>query len=92
MEFKYNGGEVFTFRGDDDLWVFVNGKLGLDLGGVHGALEGTLDLDANAARLGVTPGNVYALDFFQAERHTSESNFRIETNLVFTNCDPIIVR
>jgi fibro-slime domain-containing protein len=92
MEFKYNGGEVFTFRGDDDLWVFVNNKLGIDLGGVHGALEGTLDLDANAARLGIAPGNVYALDFFQAERHTSESNFRIETNLEFTNCDPIIVR
>ena len=34
-----------------------------------------------AAELGIAPGNVYALDFFFAERHTSESNLRIETSL-----------
>lgn len=92
MEFRYQGGEVFQFRGDDDLFVFINNKLALDLGGVHGPLEGTVDLDGMAAALGITAGNVYPLDFFHAERHTSESNFRVETNLEFTNCTPIIVR
>jgi fibro-slime domain-containing protein len=79
--FRYRGGEVFTFTGDDDVFVFVNGKLALDLGGVHGPEAGTVDFDAQAGDLGITTGNVYTLDVFHAERHTSMSNFRIETSI-----------
>jgi fibro-slime domain-containing protein len=79
--FVYEGGEMFTFRGDDDLFVFVNGILALDLGGVHPPMEDTIDFDAQATNLGITPGNVYAIDLFFAERHTSQSNFRIETTI-----------
>jgi len=79
--FSYAGGEKFTFRGDDDVWVFVNGKLAIDIGGVHSANEATIDFDARAAELGITPQHDYAIDFFQAERHVTESNFRIETSI-----------
>lgn len=81
LEFGYEKGQVFTFRGDDDLWVFVNNKLALDLGGMHNPAEGTIDFDAQAADLGIVPGKNYAMDVFHAERHTDDSNFRIETNI-----------
>ncbi|HYO97284.1 MAG TPA: fibro-slime domain-containing protein [Polyangiaceae bacterium] len=92
MQFRYRGGEVFTFRGDDDVFAFVNNKLAIDLGGVHSPESAELNLDEEAARLGITPGGIYALDLFHAERHTSQSNFRVETNMEFTNCEPILIR
>jgi fibro-slime domain-containing protein len=79
--FVYKGGEEFTFRGDDDVFVFVNRRLALDLGGVHPAVEGTIDFDDMADELGITLGNTYELHVFHAERHTVESNFRIETSI-----------
>ncbi len=89
-EFIYNGGEIFTFSGDDDLWTFINGKLAIDLGGVHPSQTASVNLDAKAGELGLTKGKTYGLSVFQAERHTNESHFRIDTNIEFTNCGPII--
>jgi fibro-slime domain-containing protein len=75
--FTYGGGEIFTFRGDDDLWIFVDGKLALDIGGLHPAVEDSIEMDT----LGLTVGETYPMDIFHAERHTNESNFRIETTI-----------
>jgi fibro-slime domain-containing protein len=44
--FQFAGGETLTFSGDDDVWVFANGQLAIDLGGVHSRLESTLYLNA----------------------------------------------
>jgi fibro-slime domain-containing protein len=79
--FVYRGGEEFTFTGDDDLWIFVNDRLALDLGGLHPPVSGTVDFDAQAADLGIVAGRTYQMDIFHAERHTVQSNFRISTNI-----------
>jgi fibro-slime domain-containing protein len=89
-EFLYSGGEQFNFRGDDDVWVFVNNKRIIDLGGVHRAETASVNVDAIANQLGIVKGQAYPFDFFFAERHTEESNFRLETTLKFVNCEPIL--
>jgi fibro-slime domain-containing protein len=76
-KFTYQKGQTFSFTGDDDVWIFINNKLAVDIGGVHGASSASVNLDT----LGLTVGQTYPLDGFFAERHTTESNFKMQTNL-----------
>jgi len=90
--FVYQGDEVLRFEGDDDLWVFVDGRLCMDIGGIHPAISGVMSfdpgvVDGNSARqaivdaciasLGLQLGKVYEVSIFHAERHVTQSNFRL---------------
>ncbi|MBN1605782.1 MAG: DUF4215 domain-containing protein [Polyangiaceae bacterium] len=121
--FEYKGGEELLFSGDDDVFVFINGTLALDLGGVHRAAYGRIQLDTAGgvasctvegagmgggraggggqttctpvpltAAFGLELGKIYEVVLFQAERHTTESNYWLTlTNFLSstTTCDPV---
>jgi fibro-slime domain-containing protein len=76
-QFTFRGGEYFSFRGDDDVWVYINKKLVINLGGIHNPEKGSVNVDT----LGLTKGQTYPLDFFFAERHEGGSNVLFQTTL-----------
>jgi fibro-slime domain-containing protein len=86
--FTYQGGEDFQFSGDDDVWVFINNKLALDLGGVHGTETATFKLDDLKTTHGITVGGTYNFDFFFCERHVTGSNLIITTSIIVNPPNP----
>ncbi|MFG0330677.1 MAG: fibro-slime domain-containing protein [Phycisphaerales bacterium] len=80
-EFVYDSGDPITlrYRSDDDLWVFINGKRVIDLGGVRRDAAAHFVLDAtSAADLGLVAGERYEMVLFYAERRTQEAVLRAD--------------
>jgi len=74
--FRYAGtGSSLAFYGDDDVWVFINGKLGLDLGAPHERLQGSVSIDAT--KFGLETGKTYEIVVFHADRHPRDSNYQL---------------
>ena len=80
-QFVYQEDLYFEFSGDDDVYMYVNGVLALDLGGAHGICTKRVNLKDVATKCHLTPGEVATFTFFYMERNSDASNFKIETNM-----------
>lgn len=82
-QFEYVPGQEFEFFGDDDVWVFINNKLVVDIGGQHHRVTGKVKLDTIGKGGGeaLVPGQTYPFHIFYAERHKDESNFKMRTSI-----------
>lgn len=74
--FTYQPGLTFTFIGDDDVFVFINGHKVIDIGGIHPAATASVPFET----LGLSAGQQCSLAFFFAERNPKDSHFRIEVS------------
>ena len=86
---------VFTFNGDDDVWVFIDDVLVLDIGGIHQAISGTIDFATGEVLVYLPNGTTVSkrttiYDAYQAAGYTEEQLKDIFTetadgNYIFKN-------
>lgn len=93
---QINGNDmIFSFSGDDDVWVFVDNKLVLDIGGIHDMASGSINFKTGEVVVNgeqntklqnlfgalFTDYSIHTLKFFYLERGEGESNCSLKFNL-----------
>jgi len=82
-EFKYdaNKNEEFQFIGDDDMWIFIDGDLFVDLGGTHLAAPAKISITDYGKSKGWEDGSQHAINFFYLDRQTDGSNMKLRISI-----------
>lgn len=75
----------FTFEGDDDVYLFINNKMVMDIGAAHSITRSTFNLNDYIKECGLKDGEMYDFDFYYMERHSYGANIRMETNIDITS-------
>lgn len=100
---RINGNDmVFEFSGDDDVWVFIDGKLVLDLGGIHDASSGSINFNTGRVKVSGKADTFlnkdefedysqHTIDFFYLERGNYASNCKLKFNLPTIPKNSVIV-
>lgn len=78
--FKYESGknDVFEFMNSNDMWVFIDGILVVDLGGMHIPAPAKINIEELAVARGWEDGSSHAINFFYADRQTEGSEFMLK--------------
>ena len=70
--------QFLSFEGEDDFWVYVDGQLAVDRGGIRPGVEQFVHLDRLS---NLVDGNTYEIVMFYAQRQTASSRFILKTNI-----------
>jgi fibro-slime domain-containing protein len=79
--YRTDSADIFEFTGDDDMWIFLDGKLAADIGGVHEAISANIDIQAYGRSQGWGDSTKHAINFFYTDRQTTETNLKIRMKL-----------
>ncbi|SHK88940.1 fibro-slime domain-containing protein [Fibrobacter sp. UWB12] len=79
--FRFKNGLKFSISGSDDIWVYIDNKLAIDIGGTHLAAPGYVDVDKFMPN--ATIGELYDIDIFYCNRRTTSGDLKISTSMLF---------
>ena len=79
--FRFRKGLKFSISGNDDIWVFVDNKLAIDIGGTHLAAPGYIDMDKFLPNAEI--GKYYDIDIYTCNRRSTSSDLKINANFTF---------